>query len=66
MQHVVKQLFISGALLALSFGNAFAEEAMKPFVLGYTTSGDMQAITSEVKGKVESAGFRSRRNLFAL
>ena len=26
MQKVVKQLFISGALLALSFGNAFAEE----------------------------------------
>ena len=57
MQDVVKKLFISGALLALSFGNAFAEEVMKPFVLGYKTSGDMQAVTTEVKGKVESAGF---------
>jgi hypothetical protein len=57
MHKVVKQLFISGALLALSFGNAFAEEVMKPFVLGYTTSGDMAAVTTEVKGKVESAGF---------
>lgn len=57
MHKVVKQLFISGALLALSFGNAFAEEVMKPFVLGYTTGGDMQAVTEEVKGKVESAGF---------
>ena len=57
MQAVVKKLFISGALLALSFGNAFAEEVIKPFVLGYTTSGDMAAVTTEVKGKVESAGF---------
>ncbi len=57
MLKVVKQLFISGALVALSFGNAFAEEALKPFVLGYTTSGDIQAIADEVKGKVEAAGF---------
>jgi hypothetical protein len=57
MQKVVKQLFISGALLALSFGNAFADEVLKPFVLGYKTNGDIQAVTDEVKGKVESAGF---------
>jgi hypothetical protein len=57
MHNVVKQLFISGALLALSFGNAFAEEILKPFVLGYKTSGDMASVTTEVKGKVESAGF---------
>ena len=57
MQAVVKKLVISGALLALSFGNAFAEEIMKPFVLGYKTSGDMQTATTEVKGKIESAGF---------
>ena len=57
MQKVVKQLFLSGALLALSIGNAFAEEILKPFVLGYTTSGDVQAVADEVKGKVEAAGF---------
>lgn len=57
MHKVVKQLFISGALLALSLGNAFAEETLKPFVLGYKTSGDMQTIADEVKGKVEAAGF---------
>ncbi len=57
MHKVVKQLFISGALLALSFGNAFAEEVLKPFVLGYKTSGDMQTIAEEVKGKVQAAGF---------
>ncbi|MDT8386825.1 MAG: hypothetical protein RQ736_04885 [Thiogranum sp.] len=57
MVKVVKQLFVSSALLALSFGNAFAEEALKPFVLGYKASGDMQAIADEVKSKVEEAGF---------
>jgi len=57
MQKVVKQLFLSGALLALSFGNAFAEETLKPFVLAYTTSGDVQTVADEVKGKVEAAGF---------
>jgi hypothetical protein len=57
MQKVVKQLFLSGVLLALSFGNAFAEEILKPFVLAYTASGDVQTVADEVKGKVEAAGF---------
>jgi len=57
MQKVVKQLFLSGVLLALSFGNAFAEEALKPFVLAYTTNGDVQTVADEVKGKVAAAGF---------
>ena len=57
MQKVVKQLFLSGVLLALSIGNAFAEEILKPFVLAYTTTGDVQAVADEVKGKVEAAGF---------
>ena len=57
MLKVVKQLFLSGALLALSMGNAFADDALKPFVLGYKTSGDIQAIADEVKGKVQAAGF---------
>ncbi|VAW80872.1 hypothetical protein MNBD_GAMMA15-1770, partial [hydrothermal vent metagenome] len=57
MLKVVKQLVLSGALVALTFGNAFAEEILKPFVLGYKTSGDIQAVADEVKGKVEAAGF---------
>ena len=57
MQKVVKQLFLSGVLLAVSLGNAFAEEVLKPFVLGYKTSGEVQAVADEVKGKVEAAGF---------
>jgi len=57
MQTVVKQLFVAGALLALSFGNAFADEVLKPFVLAYETTGDIQAVANDVKGKVEGAGF---------
>ena len=57
MLKVVKQLFLSGALAAMAFGNVFAEEILKPFVLAYKASGDMQATTDEVKGKVEGAGF---------
>ncbi len=57
MQKVIKQVFLSGVLLAVSFGNAFAEEILKPFVLAYTTTGDVQAVADEVKGKVEAAGF---------
>lgn len=54
---VVKQLFLSGALLALSCGSAFAEETLKPFILGYKASGDIQAVADEAKSKVEAAGF---------
>ncbi|MCO6413306.1 MAG: hypothetical protein J5I92_11215 [Thiogranum sp.] len=54
---VVKQLFLSGALLALSCGSAFAEETLKPFILGYKTNGDIQAVADEAKSKVEAAGF---------
>ncbi len=57
MLKVVKQLVISGALVALTFGNAFADEVLKPFVLAYKTTGDIQAIADQVKGKIEAAGF---------
>ncbi|MGD8843527.1 MAG: hypothetical protein PVJ83_08640 [Gammaproteobacteria bacterium] len=57
MRQAVKQLFVAGAMLALFFGNAFAEDDLNPFVLAYTTSGDVQAAADEVKGKLEGAGF---------
>jgi hypothetical protein len=57
MHKVVKQLCISGALLALSLGSAFAEETLKPFVLAYETTGDIQAAANDAKAKVEAAGF---------
>jgi len=57
MLNVLSKYFLSGALLALSFGSAFADETLKPFVLAYKTTGDIQAVADEVKGKVTGAGF---------
>ncbi|HHJ13896.1 MAG TPA: hypothetical protein ENJ79_05895 [Gammaproteobacteria bacterium] len=57
MLKVVKQFFLSAALLALAAGNAMADEVLKPFVLAYKTSGDINAVAEEVKGKIQSAGF---------
>jgi hypothetical protein len=57
MLKVVKQLFLSAALLTFAMGQALADEALKPFVLAYRTSGDIQAVADEVKSKVEAAGF---------
>ncbi len=57
MFSTIKKIVLSGALIALSVGNAFAEEALKPFILAYKTNGDLQAIADEVEGKVKAAGF---------
>jgi hypothetical protein len=57
MYKVVKHLCISGALLALSFSNAFADEILKPFVLAYETTGDIHAVAEDVKAKVQAGGF---------
>ncbi|MEE9343390.1 MAG: hypothetical protein V3V12_07155 [Gammaproteobacteria bacterium] len=50
------KLVLSGALLALSLGNVSAE-VLKPFVLGSKTTGDIQSVANDVKGKVTGAGF---------
>ncbi|MGD2075083.1 MAG: hypothetical protein PVI91_12970 [Gammaproteobacteria bacterium] len=57
MLKVLKQLFLSAVLLVLATGQALADEALKPFVLAYRTSGELQTVADEVKGKVEAAGF---------
>lgn len=57
MLKVVKQLFVAGAVLVLSVGNAIADEDLKPFVLAYETTGDIQAVANDVKGKIQAAGF---------
>jgi hypothetical protein len=57
MLKTFSKYLLSGALLALAFGNAFADDVLKPFVLGYKTNGDVQAVAEEVKGKVTGAGF---------
>jgi hypothetical protein len=56
MLNPVKKLFLSGALLAVSFGTVSAD-VLKPFVLGYKATGDIQSVADEVTGKVKEAGF---------
>jgi hypothetical protein len=57
MISVVKKIVASGLLLACSLGVVHAEELLKPFVLAYKTSGDIEQVANEVKGKLTAAGF---------
>ena len=66
MQKVVKQMFLSVALLTLSVGNAFAEDILKPFVLGYKTSGDLQAVAFIERRSVDRRQADSGRHRQAL
>lgn len=56
MLNPVKKMFLSGALLAVSFGTVSAD-ALKPFVLAYKATGDIQTVADEVTDKVKAAGF---------
>ncbi len=57
MLGIMKKIMLSGVLMAVSMGSAFAEEALKPFILAYKTNGDLQAVADEVENKVKAAGF---------
>ncbi len=47
---------LAGAVFAAST-SAFAADALKPFNLAYTASGDMATVADEVKSKITAAGF---------
>ena len=47
---------LTAALLLASAGLLQAAEKLKPFVLASTTSGDLAAVVTEVKGKLSTAG----------
>ncbi len=57
MLKTFKQVVATSALLAMTCGSAFAGGVLKPFIQGYKTTGDVQAVASEVKGKATAAGF---------
>jgi len=50
---VALAVFLTGISASVS-----AEAWLNPFVLGYKTSGDIQTVADEAKGKVEAAGFQ--------
>lgn len=57
MISALKKVAVTGVLLASTMSTAIAEEVLKPFVLAYTTGGEIEQVANEVKGKLASAGF---------
>ncbi|MFN2308470.1 MAG: hypothetical protein ABR553_01860 [Gammaproteobacteria bacterium] len=52
-----KKFCLAGALLFAATGVSVADEALKPFTLAYTATGDLQQVTQEVTQKITAAGF---------
>ncbi|MCW8874593.1 MAG: hypothetical protein OQK27_02475 [Gammaproteobacteria bacterium] len=57
MISALKKSIATGILLAGSVGVAMAADALKPFVLAYTTGGDIEQVAGDVKEKLGTAGF---------
>ena len=57
MISALKKTVATGILLAGSMGVAMAADTLKPFVLAYTTAGDIEQVAGDVKEKLGSAGF---------
>ena len=56
MLSTFKKMLMAG-LMFFTATAVMAAGALKPFVLGYTTKGDINAVAEEVKGKITDAGF---------
>ncbi|WJW74396.1 hypothetical protein QVG61_07675 [Thiohalobacter sp. IOR34] len=52
-----RKFFMAGLIFIAGSSLAMAEVYLKPFTLGYTTSGELEAVVEEVKGKLQAAGF---------
>ena len=57
MTALLRKTFIVGMMCILSAGNALAGDLLMPFVLAYKTTGDVNAVAGDVKGKLTGAGF---------
>ena len=57
MTALLRKTFIVGMMCILSAGNALAGDLLMPFVLAYKTTGDVNAVAGDVKGKLAGAGF---------
>lgn len=53
----LKKACLAGVMFFAAAGASVANEAVKPFTLAYTTTGDIQQVADEVKQKVSDAGF---------
>ena len=57
MTALLRKIVIVGIVSILSVGNALAGDVLMPFVLAYKTTGDVNAVAGDVKGKLSGAGF---------
>jgi hypothetical protein len=57
MTALLRKIVILGIVSILSVGNALAGDVLMPFVLAYKTTGDVNAVAGDVKGKLSGAGF---------
>jgi len=48
---------LAGLTIIAAATNALAADLLKPYVMAYTTTGDVNKVVEEVKGKVTGAGF---------
>lgn len=57
MVTLLRKTFLCGIFCILSFSNALAADVLMPFVLAYKTTGDVNSVAGDVKGKLTGAGF---------
>lgn len=53
----LKAICLSAVLAVVMAGVSYAEDTLKPFVLAFTTSGSLDEVATDVKGKLTGAGF---------
>ncbi len=54
---LLRKTVLTGIFFITTVGSALAEDVLMPFVLASKASGDVNAVASEVKGKLTGAGF---------
>ena len=57
MTALLRKISIAGIICILSAGNALAGDVLMPFVLAFKTTGDVNTVAGDVKGKLTGAGF---------
>ena len=57
MARLLKKICVTGCGFILSIASVMADEALMPFVLASTSSGEIASVTSDVKSKLTGSGF---------
>ena len=58
MARLLKKICVTGCGFILSIASVMADEALMPFVLASTSSGEIASVTSDVKSKLTGSGFK--------